>query len=96
MNAMTRSWRRSRPDWKRNLGTLKTDVKRQVTAIVNGQTDSEAFYKNILDHMVVYKDCHVEVHLNLLPQKWVFVLEQMHRTNVQNQAENVEDFTGPS
>lgn len=57
------------------------DVKREVTAIVKGETDSEVFYKNILDHMVVYKDCHVEVRLNLLPLKWTFVLGRIRDLN---------------
>ena len=61
--------------------TLQRDVKKKITAIVGGETDSEVFYKNLLDHMVVYKDKKVEVHLNLLPQKWVFVLESLSEAN---------------
>lgn len=56
---------------------LREDVSRQVAAIVNGKADSEALYKNVLDHMVVHKDKKVEVFLNLLPQKWTFVLENL-------------------
>ena len=57
--------------------TLRTDVEKQITAIVKGETDSEIFYKNLLDHMVVHKDKRVEVYLNLLPQKWTFILENL-------------------
>lgn len=56
---------------------LRDDIGRQVTEIVNGKADSEALYKNVLDRMVVYKDKKVEVYLNLLPQKWTFVLENL-------------------
>lgn len=59
---------------------LREDVGRQVAAIVNGKADSEVLYKNVLDHMVVHKDRKVEVYLNLLPQKWTFVLENLHRS----------------
>lgn len=59
---------------------LRDDVGRQVTEIVNGKADSEALYKNVLDHMVVHKDKKVEVFLNLLPQKWTFVLEKLSRS----------------
>ena len=59
---------------------LRDDVSRQVTEIVNGKADSEALYKNVLDRMVVYKDKKVEVFLNLLPQKWTFVLENLRRS----------------
>lgn len=57
---------------------LLADVKQRVAAIVNGGEVSDTFYRNILDHMVVYQDSRVEVRLNLLPQKWVFVLEPLH------------------
>ncbi len=62
-----------------NLEKLQEDVARQVSAIVNGQTDSETFYKNVLNHMVVHKDRKVEVFLNLLPQTWTFVLEKLKK-----------------
>ena len=59
---------------------LRDDIGRQVSDIVNGRADSEVLYKNVLDHMVVHKDRKVEVYLNLLPQKWTFVLEKLSRS----------------
>ncbi len=59
---------------------LEKDVGRQVADIVNCRADSEVLYKNVLDHMVVHKDRKVEVFLNLLPQKWVFVLENLRKS----------------
>ena len=59
---------------------LRKNVERQITAIIRGETDSEIFYKNLLDHMVVYKDKRVGVYLNLLPQKWTFMLENPRGT----------------
>ena len=59
---------------------LREDVGRQVSDIVNVRADSEVLYKNVLDHMVVHKDRKVEVFLNLLPQKWTFVLENLRRS----------------
>lgn len=70
---------------------LRKDVERQITAIVRGETDSEIFYKNLLDHMVVYKDKKVEVYLNLLPQKWVFVLESLRDANHCLTVQNMEE-----
>ena len=58
-------------------GSLKSDVRKQVTDMVSGLTESEIFYKNVLDQMVVYPDQRVEVKLNLLPQKWIFVLQKL-------------------
>ena len=60
---------------------LREDVQKKITAIVGGETDSEAFYKNLLDRMVVHKDKRVEVYLNLLPQKWTFILEDLRDVN---------------
>lgn len=62
-------------------GSLKSDVRKQVTDMVSGLTESEIFYKNVLDEMVVYPDQHVEVKLNLLPQKWIFVLQKFSDLN---------------
>lgn len=63
------------------LEDLRKDVERQISAIVRGETDSEIFYKNLLDHMVVHKDRRVEVYLKLLPQKWTFILENLRGLN---------------
>ena len=77
-----------------DTGQLRADVRKQVNAILSGDTDSEIFYKNILDHMVVYKDCHVEVRLNLLPMKWVFVLERLSRSKGEISGENAPENPG--
>ena len=69
-------------------GSLKNDVRKQVTDMVSGLTESEIFYKNVLDQMVIYPDQRVEMKLNLLPQKWIFVLEKLstlkNRSNHKN------------
>lgn len=59
---------------------LREDVGRQISDIVNVRADSEVLYKNVLNRMVVHKDRKVEVFLNLLPQKWTFVLENLRRS----------------
>ena len=46
--------------------TLQEDIKKHVTAIVNGDCDDEVFLKNSLDHMVIYRERRIEVRLNLL------------------------------
>lgn len=59
---------------------LRKEIEKKITAIVGGETDKEVFYKNLLDHMVVFKDKRVEVHLNYLPYQWSFALERVTRT----------------
>ena len=74
-----------------DTGRLAEDIRRQVESILSGETDSEVFYKNILDQMIVYRDGKVEVRLNLLPMKWAFVLERMARIQRQLQEENAPE-----
>lgn len=57
-----------------NADNLAGNIRQRVKSIVCGETDSEAFYKNILDRMTVYRDGRVEVRLKELPQIWVFTL----------------------
>ena len=72
-------------------GSLKSDVQKQVTDMVNGITESEIFYKNVLDQMVVYHDQHVELKLNLLPQKWIFVLQKLSDLKHSNDHRNLPE-----
>lgn len=68
---------RAREQIHYETGSLKNDVQKQVTDMISGLTESEIFYKNVLDQMVVYPNQRVEVKLNLLPQKWTFVLQKL-------------------
>ena len=61
-----------------DMTQLARDVSKEVTAVVRGEKESEVFYKNILDHMTVFKDNRVELRLNLLPHKWAFILGKLH------------------
>lgn len=64
--------------------TLRDDVRKQVASIISGDRGSEVFLKNVLDHMVVFRDKRIEVCLHLLPHKWVFVLEQSQNLKKQD------------
>lgn len=48
-------------------------VRQQVTDIITCAEQSELFCKNLLDKMVVYGDGRVEISLNGLSRKWIFV-----------------------
>lgn len=63
---------------------LRDNVRKQVTSIISGDQGSEVFLKNVLDHMVVFQDKRIEVRLNLLPHKWIFVLEQLRNMKGQD------------
>lgn len=63
----------------------------EVLVVTGNKVYSEVFYKNILDHMTVFKDNRVAVHLNLLPQQWVFVLEKLRNAQRNAKTENSEE-----
>ena len=64
--------------------TLRDDIRKQVASIISGDRGSEVFLKNVLDHMVVFRDKRIEVRLHLLPHKWVFALEQSQNLKKQD------------
>ena len=43
-----------------------------IRTILNGEMESEAFYKTMLDSLTVYKDRHMELRLKHLPQVFHF------------------------
>jgi len=55
---------------------IKADVRKTVESIINGTEKQDYFYSSLLDKMVVYSDNQIEVSLNLLPTKWVYVIER--------------------
>ena len=61
---------------KRHPKTTRTqELKERIFDIVNGLTESEAFYKNLLDRLVVFRNGRVEASLNGLSQVWTFQVE---------------------
>ena len=70
--------------------TLQDDIRKQVASIISGNQGSEVFLKNVLDHMVVFQDKRIEVRLNLLPHKWIFVLEQLKNLKKQDPPKSEE------
>lgn len=52
--------------------TLYSEIALEVTAILCGETESEVFFKTMLDHLTVFKDRHMELRLNHLPQVFRF------------------------
>ena len=50
------------------------EVEQKIRALVQGEQVSEAFYKDLLDHLVVYPGGKISVKLKYLPQRWSFVL----------------------
>jgi len=51
---------------------LRWKIQEKVTAILNGDIDSEVFYKVLLQSLTVFKDRHMELRLNWLPQVFFF------------------------
>ncbi len=51
---------------------LRAQLQQEVTAIVRGDTESQVFYKTLLHSLTVFKDRHLELRLNGLPQVFDF------------------------
>lgn len=84
--------RKARARISYETATLQEDIRKHVTTIVNGDCDDEVFLKNSLDYMVIYRERRMEVRLNLLPQKWRFVLESLWDIRRRIEAENGANF----
>lgn len=46
------------------------DIKEYVNAISTGEEWNDAFYRNIVDRIVIYKGRKMDIHLKLMPEKW--------------------------
>ena len=53
--------------------TRKENICTAVKTILSGETVSENFYGNLLDHITAYKSRYIEVHLKWLPTKWTYL-----------------------
>lgn len=59
-------------DSNQDSAALRSKIQSEVTAILNGKTESEVFYKTMLESLTVFKDRHMELRLNWLPQVFRF------------------------
>jgi len=62
----------NRKDGKQDFTALRTQLYSEVSAILKGETESEVFYKMLLQSLTVFKDRHMELRLNHLPQVFHF------------------------
>jgi len=57
---------------KRDYAALCSEIQKAVTSILNGEIESEVFYKTLLQSITVFKDRHIELRLNWLPHVFHF------------------------
>lgn len=53
---------------------INVNVKNSVEDIVNCSVKQDTLYGNLLDKMVIYGDNRIEVSLNLLQTKWIYII----------------------
>lgn len=58
----------------------RSAIEADVAGILNGEIESEAFFKTMLEQLTVFKDRHLELRLKLLPQVFHFT-DQSHNSN---------------
>lgn len=59
-------------DNKQDPIELRSQIQSEVSAILNGETESDVFFKTLLQNLTVFKDRHFELRLNWLPQVFFF------------------------
>ena len=57
----------NRKDRKQDSNSMRMQIHSEVSAILKGETESEVFYKNLLESLTVFKDRHMELRLKWLP-----------------------------
>ena len=61
-----------RKENKQDSAALRATIQAEVTAILQGEAESEVFYKTLLQSLTVFQDRHMELRLNHLPQVFHF------------------------
>lgn len=56
-----------------DTNVLRAVIQTEVSEILSGEIESEVFCKTMLDSLTVFKDRHMDLRLNLLPQVFRFV-----------------------
>ena len=51
---------------------IKAGIQTEITRVLNGEIESEVFYKYLLEQLTVFKDRHLELKLNHLPMVFHF------------------------
>lgn len=55
-----------------NTHEIRAAVQQEIIQLLDGQKESEVFYKHLLDQMTVFPDRHLELRLKHLPQTFHF------------------------
>jgi len=74
--------------------TLLRDIKDALDEMVSGITHDDAFYRNILDKMIVHGKDHIDVHLHLLPHKWSYAVAKASKKGG-GERRNISDTSLP-
>lgn len=73
MSELNRWQRESGEKAKVDFKVLRETLQSEVFGILNGDIESEVFYKSILEQLTVFKDRHMELRLQYLPQIFWFI-----------------------
>ena len=63
---------KTQKETKQDPAGLRTQIQSEILAILRGESESEVFNKTLLHSLTVYKDRHMELRLNRLPQVFYF------------------------
>ena len=63
---------KTQKDNNQDLNSLRMQIHSELSAILKGETESIVFCKTLLQSLTVFKDHHIVLKLNLLPQVFHF------------------------
>jgi flagellin-specific chaperone FliS len=56
--------------------TLMRDIRSALAGMMEGASQDDEFYRNILNKMVIHSCGYVDIHLNFLSHKWRYAIEK--------------------
>lgn len=58
-------------------GEILKEIAATIRGLVLGEKQDDTFYRNIVENILVFSRDRIEVRLNLLPYKWIFMLSEL-------------------
>ena len=62
----------NRKNREQDSTALRTIIQADIASIIQGEIESEVFYKTLLQSLTVFRDHHIELRMNWLPQVFHF------------------------
>lgn len=80
-----------------DVNTIEADVRKHINDIVTCRAENDLFYGSLLDHIAVYPEKRLVVHLKLLPTEWWYMIDGLSEvTRKMKSSETVHEHDIPT